>query len=277
MRLRQNLICQLIHLRETSAVQRLGKNHGAYHGERIDIHALLRDIADAASTHGWTRETFYQAEGLEMFALHRSVQSTINTQPSPRIYLSAGIHGDEPAGPLAVLRLLRENLWPANAECFIVPCLNPTGFLTNRRENFQGLDLNRDYLHLQTDEIRAHVGWLERQPAFDCCFCLHEDWESNGFYLYELNPDALPTLAERIIQSVTPVCPIDHSDTIDGRPAYAGIIRPSVDPKLRQQWPEAFWLLTHKTRLSYTLEAPSDYLLPVRVDALVSAVRGALQ
>lgn len=253
-------------------MQRLGQNHDAYNGERINIRAVLRDIVHAAHTHGWTRETFHQAADLEWFALHRLPPSTHNPQPATRLYLSTGIHGDEPAGPLAVLRLLRENRWPANAEMFIVPCLNPAGFLSNRRENPQGLDLNRDYLHPQSDEIQAHIGWLERQPTFDCCFCLHEDWESHGFYLYELNPDHRPARAEGMVERVATVCPIDRSEIIEGRAAVGGIIRPGLDPRLRQQWPEAFWLLTHKTRLSYTLEAPSDFPLTTRVDALVAAV-----
>jgi hypothetical protein len=254
-------------------VQRLGKNHGAYHGERIDIRAVLRDLAAAARSHGWMRETFHQEDGLEWFALRRPAPSTLNAQRSTQLYLSAGIHGDEPAGPLAMLRLLRENRWPADAELFLVPCLNPAGFLANRRENASGLDLNRDYRHLQADEIRAHVAWLERQPRFDACFCLHEDWESHGFYLYEVNPDGRPSLAERIIQHVAPVCPIDHSELIDGRPASGGIIRPNANPNERPQWPEAIWLLSHKTRLSYTLEAPSDFPLPTRVAALVAGVQ----
>jgi len=257
-------------------VQPLGQNHGAYHGEQIDIRAALRDIATAAQQHGWTRETFHQADNLEWFALRRSPLSTSNSQPAIKFYLSAGIHGDEPAGPLAVLRLLRENRWPTSAEMFIVPCLNPGGFLANRRENPQGLDLNRDYRHLQSTEVRAHVAWLERQPTFDCCFCLHEDWESHGFYLYELNPDNVPSLAEPVIKHVAPLCPIDQSELIDGRPAHGGIIRPSLDPGLRLQWPEALWLITHKTRRSYTFEAPSDFPPLTRVAALVEAVNTAL-
>jgi hypothetical protein len=258
-------------------VQRLGQNLGAYHGERIDIRAALRDIAVAAQAHAWVRETFHQAEDLEWFALRRRAQPAAGSRTARRFYISTGIHGDEPAGPLAVSRLLREDRWPAFAEVFIVPCLNPAGFLLNRRENAQGLDLNRDYLHLQSLEIRGHVQWLERQPAFDCCLCLHEDWEAHGFYLYELNPDHRPSLAEKIIQRVAAVCPIDCSETIEGRPAQGGIIRPDLDPSLRQQWPEAFWLLKHKTRLSYTLEAPSDFPLSARVVALVAAVKAALE
>jgi protein MpaA len=259
-------------LREGSAVQRLGQNHGAYHGERIDIRGVLRDITAAARSHGWTRDVFHQTESLEWFALHRAPLAIRNLRPSIRLYLSTGIHGDEPAGPLAVLRLLRENRWPANVEVFLVPCLNPAGFLTNRRENPQGFDLNRDYLHPQSDEIRAHVRWLEQQPAFDRCLCLHEDWESHGFYLYELNPDNRPSFADAIIQRVAPVCPIDRSDIIEGRAAEGGIIRPNLDPSLRPQWPESFWLITHKTRQSCTLEAPSDFPLNTRVNALVAAV-----
>jgi hypothetical protein len=84
-------------------------------------------------------------------------------------------------------------------------------------------------------------------------------------------------LAEAMVARIGEVCPIDPSEIIEGRPAHNGIIRPSVDPRTRPQWPEAFFLLMHKTRLSYTLEAPSDFPLAVRVAALVAAVTTALE
>lgn len=141
----------------------------------------------------------------------------------------------------------------------------------------RGADLNREYLEPHAPEIRAHIDWLQRQPAFDFCLCLHEDWESSGFYVYELNPDGLPSLADVMIQRVSSVCPIDCSEMIEERPASGGVIRPSLDPRTRPQWPEAFFLLTHKTRLSCTLEAPSDFALSVRVAALTEGVNAALQ
>lgn len=256
-------------------MQRLGKNIGGYFGETIDIRSVLRGIEAAAHLHGWRREIFHADDSFNWFALYRSALT--NTQTARRVYISTGIHGDEAAGPLAVLRLLQENQWPANIELSLLPCLNPNGFVLNRRENQNGIDLNRDYLHLQTAEVRAHVGWLEKQPPFDVCFCLHEDWESHGFYVYELNPDGQPSLAEDMTRAVEKVCPLDLSEIIEGRPAEKGIIRPTADPRSRPQWPEAFWLFTHKTRLSYTLESPSDFPLPVRVNALVEGVRAALR
>ncbi len=267
------LLCVFASLREILRVQHLGKNHGGYHGETIDIRAVLRDVETAAQQHGWTSETFHDTGEFKLFALHRTCRDEAKRR---RIYISTGIHGDEPAGPLAALRLLRENQWPPNAEFWFCPCLNPMGFVLNRRENDKGKDLNRDYRHLETTEVRAHIAWLERQPQFDFCLCLHEDWESHGFYVYELNPENRPSLAEAIIARIAETCPIDRSEIIEGRPAQNGIIRPNLDPATRPQWAEAFYLIVNKTRLSYTLEAPSDFPLTTRVNSLVAGVNTAL-
>jgi hypothetical protein len=253
-------------------MQKLGKNVGGYKGETIDTATILREIREVARRSGWESELLPIREGLVLDTWHR-----LTTHTRRRVYLSAGIHGDEPAGPLAVRQLMVENLWPEAIELWVCPCLNPTGFQLNRRENAEGIDLNRQYLHLEAAETRAHVTWLERQPAFDLSLCLHEDWESRGFYLYELNPDNHPSPAEKMIRRVSAVCPIDMSPEIEGRPAQGGIIRPNVDPRSRPQWPEGFWLLAYKTRHTFTLEAPSDFPLESRVAALVTAVRAALE
>ena len=265
----------------TSNMQRLGKNQGSYLGETVDIRAVLRDLETAAQQNGWSSEVFHQAGdfkwlALQRFAAGRDAERLGGSGRVPRLYISAGIHGDEPGGPLAALRLLREDQWPANLDLFLCPCLNPTGFALNRRANDKGFDLNRQYLHLEAEETRAHVGWLARQPSFDLCLCLHEDWEANGFYVYELNLSEQPSVAEAMVQAVAKVCPVDRSETIEGWPAQGGIIRPSTDPRSRPQWPEAFYLITHKTRLSCTLEAPSDFPLSTRVNALVAGVNAAL-
>ncbi len=257
-------------------MQRLHRNHAGYHGETIEIAHVLERITAAARRHGWTTERIVASPGLELLACKHSSPSSGNPDRVRRVYLSAGIHGDEPAGPLALQRLLEADAWPRDAAVWLLPCLNPTGFPLNRRENASGVDLNRDYRHQLTPEVRAHIAWLERQPAFDVTLCLHEDWESHGFYLYELNPEHSPTLAPAIIAAVAAVCPIDHSEVIEGRPAAGGVIRPNLDPSTRPQWPEAFWLLQHRTRLSYTLEAPSDFALETRVRALVAAVKAVL-
>jgi predicted deacylase len=250
-------------------MQRLGKNIGGYHGETIEIQEVLREIGLAAEEGNWTRD--FVPGLVEFTAYRRQVAS-----PRRRVYISTGTHGDEPAGPLAMLQLLRENQWPDDVALWVCPCLNPTGFPLNRRENSGGIDLNRDYRHLQSAEVRAHVEWLREQPGFDLSLCLHEDWESGGFYLYELNAAGCPSHAERIVESVAAVCPIDPSPVIEKWPAQHGIIRPAIKPSERPLWPESLYLVSQdKTQLGYTFEAPSDFALAVRVAALVTAVRAA--
>jgi predicted deacylase len=252
-------------------MQRLGKNVGGYFGETLNLDTVLKDLQTSGEIHGWRRELVYQTGKLEVFALRK-----IASPGARRIYISAGIHGDEPAGPLAALQLLRDNEWPAGFEYWLCPCLNPTGFFLNSRENEDRKDLNRDYRDTETGEVAAHIRWLERQPNFEAAFCLHEDWESHGFYLYELNPDGRPSLAEKMVAAAAKACPIDLSPVIEGREAKGGIINPSLNPVERPKWPEAFWLLQNKTRLVYTLEAPSDFPLNARVQAVVAAMKTAL-
>lgn len=251
--------------------QSLRLNRGSYFGERIDIARLLEQIHQTAAHCGWIDVPILSHPAPGITAFRRGPGN-----PRKRIYLSAGIHGDEPAGPLAIFELLGKNAWPAETEVWVIPCLNPSGFAFNTRANAAGRDLNRDYRQPTSAEVQAHVQLLETLPDFDLTVCLHEDWEARGFYLYELNATNAASAAETIIKAVATCCPIDPSNEIDGRRAKDGIIRPEIEPTSRPEWPEAFYLFQHKTKLSYTLEAPSDFALSVRVQALVAAVRALL-
>ena len=253
-------------------MQRLAKNIGGYKGETIDIKSVLRDIDTLARQTNWKPESITVSESLILPAYHKN-----SANGQKHVYISAGIHGDEPASPLAVLKLFQETQWPEHLNIWLIPCLNPKGFELNRRENEDSVDLNRDYRSFKTATVRAHTAWLDARPRFTLSMCLHEDWESNGFYLYELNPDLQPSMADSVIRAVKEVCPIDMSPMIEGRNAQNGVICANPDLQKRPDWPEAFYLIHNKTRLSYTLEAPSDYLLPTRIHALAAGVQAVLQ
>lgn len=234
-----------------------------------DLVTRFESLARAA---GFRLERFGEIAGTPLIALTKRTPG-----PRPRLYLSAGVHGDEPAGPLALLEMLEAGVFDTRANWFLCPLLNPTGFIRGTRENSDGVDLNRDYKHLVSSEIRAHVAWLQRQPNFDFTICLHEDWESTGFYLYELNPANRLSLVEPMLSAVERCCPIEASAVIDGRESVArGIIRPIADPLLREFWPEAIYLRAHHTGLTYTLESPSALPLPTRITALRVATEAAL-
>ncbi len=254
--------------------RRKSLNHAGYQGQTIDISRVLEEILQAASDRGWQPEIFGASSNYDLIALHRR---TGDYPTLPRFYLSTGIHGDEPAGPLAALEIIRSNAWDIPAEIWICPCLNPAGMAENRREGPAGKDLNRDYRHRSQPEVTAHTRWLDTLPRFDLAICLHEDWEASGFYLYELNPEGRASIAEDIIRATAKQCPIDPSAEIDGRPASGGIIRPRFKPSARPDWPEAFYLANRKCPWGFTFEAPSDFALAVRVAALTEATKAALR
>jgi hypothetical protein len=238
----------------------------------VDPVALAARFDSAGAKAGFRIETFGSAGNCPLIALTRREGG-----PRPRIYLSAGIHGDEPAAPLALLSMIADGELDGRATWFVCPLLNPDGIARGTRENAAGIDLNRDYRHPASPEVRSHVHWLQRQPNFDLAVCVHEDWESSGFYLYELNPGKRPSLAEPMVDAASRVCPIDRSPLIEGREAKDGIIRPSANPLEREKWPESIYLQAHHTRLSYTIESPSALALETRVAALRAALRAAIE
>lgn len=234
--------------------------------------AFTQRMAEAAQAAGFRVKAYGEAGGCPLLALTRRTPG-----PRPKIYLSAGIHGDEPAPPMTLLALVDRGAFDDRADWIICPLLNPAGFQRGTRENPEGIDLNRDYRQTRSAEVSAHIAWLQRQPSFDLHLCLHEDWEARGFYLYELNPLQKPSLAESIVAAVAATgFPIDPSSLIDGRPAQNGILRPDPDPAKRELWPESIYLRTHHSCLGYTMETPSGRPIEQRIAAMGTAVGAAL-
>src|SRR3954471_19583144 len=172
-------------------MQRLGKNISSYQGETIRVSEILAQIDAAAKALEWRREPILGSPELSLPAYVR-----LTAHSRRRIYISAGIHGDEPAGPLAILKLFQTASFPEDVSIWVIPCLNLRGFDLNSRTNEEGLDLNRDYREPKSAVVQARIRWLEERSSFDLTLALHEDWESHGFYLYELNPDLRPSMAE---------------------------------------------------------------------------------
>jgi protein MpaA len=252
-------------------MQRLGKNAGRYLGETIEIERVQSETHRLALANGWQCDTFLDEPGITLRGYRRPKPGA-----TKNFYFSTGIHGDEPSGPLAMLQLVELNHWP-EANLWLIPCLNPTGFKLNSRFNADGIDLNRDYRHFRSREVKAHVAWLETLPRIDTCLVLHEDWEANGYYIYETNPHNLPSLAEPIIVSMRGRFPIEHAEKVDNWPHKDGVIRPHIKPEDRPEWAEALWLVVNKAQRSYTMEAPSDFPLDFRVKAHHHAVRQAFE
>lgn len=201
--------------------------------------------------------------------------------------ITAGIHGDEPAGVEAVTRLLETpREWGPRLAPFdvtIFPCTNPTGFSRNSRANGAGIDLNRTFDQvdppLETGLIKARLAPNGSHPSFDAAIEFHEDSDGEGFYLYELATTP-PHIGDDVVAAVAPLVNIDPRSVIEGLPAEGGVIRPdpvSLRDTLPGQWPQALYSAHTGIPSCLTLETPST-LLPIdrRAEIHLVALTAAL-
>jgi hypothetical protein len=109
----------------------------------------------------------------------------VNNRRKHAICVSAGIHGDETAGPWAVLNVLKEvDLRGRDHDYIFFPVANPSGFDMCKRRNHLNRDLNR---HFREKELTG-----ENKTLYDaikdenlCLFySLHEHPGAKGFYVY---------------------------------------------------------------------------------------------
>jgi hypothetical protein len=121
----------------------------------------------------------------------------------PTVAISAGVHGDEPAAPWALLALVRDGLLDRRFAYRLWPCLNPSGYRAATRANAEGHDVNRSFSRGgQTPEARA-VLTANRDRRFALTIDLHEDHEAHGAYVYEpLRPGAVPVFSDAIVAAL---------------------------------------------------------------------------
>ena len=137
------------------------------------------------------------------------------------ILITGGVHGDEPAGVEAVLQFLaRDNTELLKRFSFtVIPCVNPSGYVHDTRENRDGIDINRSFEEEKVREVvilKRAIG----QTQFSFAIDFHEDYEATGFYLYEGKKDE-KYLGPKIANAVKSIGPIDTEDSGEDAPDIA--------------------------------------------------------
>lgn len=165
--------------------------------------------------------------------------------PQKRIGIFSLIHGDEPAGATAVLKLLeafvaRPEL-AAGYDVVVYPVCNPTGYEDDTRCSRAGADLNREFWRGSSlPEVRILEQELRTQP-FDGIIALHADDTSDGLYGYAHGRELNENLLVPALRAAGEILPCNRDALIDGFAAcegviddcFAGVLRPP--PELHPQ------------------------------------------
>jgi hypothetical protein len=233
------------------------------HRSHDAAHVLQRWRAVARAA-GLVMESIAEAGGYPVVALRnrRSVEGA-------GLYLSTGIHGDEPGAVFGLLEWAE-----ANAErlrtipVVIFPCVNPWGLVNNLRTDPAGRDLNRAFDRTCGEPICAMLDFIAGRE-FAMAASLHEDYDANGIYVYELGRRG-ESFGERLLEGVEKILP-RHRGSVDGRRIQNGVMRRTTGlekiAKMIEGMPEAIYLHFHHARTALTFETPSEFSLYERVRA----------
>jgi protein MpaA len=171
---------------------------------------------------------------------------TRKARPRLKVLITAGIHGDEPAGVLALYKyLLSISLRELDIEVCAFPCINPIGLLRNSRVSSGHFDLNRQMDPRSiAPEVRAVTSQLiSLGQTFDVAFDLHEDnpavpcdfgpeaEQADGFYAYEsnFNPLSAP-IGKAIVQAIAAKgIQVSGQRTIYGERATHGVVERGIE------------------------------------------------
>lgn len=153
---------------------------------------------------------------------HQIFKVVINPKGKRTVAFVAGIHGDEPGGPVGVLKFLEERPYiPETKKVVIIPLVNPTGYKADTRKNKDGDDINRQFFDKTLKgEAKAVVDALEDEDLA-LFHSLHEDPEFSSFYLYYTHNKKL---AEDIRELAKKYFKINDKENIRGDKAFDGLI-----------------------------------------------------
>lgn len=118
---------------------------------------------------------------------------------APSVQIAAGIHGDEPAGALALLSLAQERELDPRFAYRLWPCTNPSGFQAHSRENAEGVDVNRTFGRGGLAAESRAIITANRDRKYVLSLDLHEDDTCYGFYCYEYGLEGAGAAAARAV------------------------------------------------------------------------------
>ena len=241
-----------------SATDRYLINHTAHH-----YPSIVRRWRAVAKAAGLRFDQIAEQAGYRVYGLRSR-----NMDPDrPPVYISAGCHGDEPGAVLGLLEWAEQHgEILAHRPVVLLPCLNPWGLVNNTRNNHEGIDLNRlfhDGSHPLISGWRSFIEGLH----FPLSVTLHEDYDANGIYLYELNRRAGHSYGEPLLRSCEKIIPREWRRSIEGRKATNAIVRRTRGVPQLEGMREAVTLFAEQGGASLTFETPSEFSLFDRVAA----------
>jgi predicted deacylase len=189
-----------------------------------------------------------------------------------RLVITAGVHGNEPSGMVALPRLAALG-FPTLGPC------NPWGHETGSRFTKRAVDLNRAFDRddvVEAAYVRAVLAWADPHLVID----LHEDRQTASPYIIQSGPHDV--LGEYVIDALSERYAFAQKPHLMMIRGAGGLVRPSArqadDLAARRGWSLDFWVWRRLGCTALCVEAPGGWDLErkvaLHVDACLAAREG---
>lgn len=172
----------------------------------LDYGFYVNELSSIAEKYSENMRFYSIGQSVEGRDIYAAELIDRDATPTAEIYIIAGQHGNEPAGPAAAYEFIKKYLesdtqlaekMKKSVKITVVTIVNVDQFVKPLEErgynNANNIDLNSSYRHItnKVPEVEAVVNdFRDTETGVDLAFDLHETGGSwmNGFVLYENKP-----------------------------------------------------------------------------------------
>lgn len=169
--------------------------------------------------------------------------TAIHNNNNPTVFISGGVHGDEPAGTQAAVKFVKEHMrgWINFYNFVVIPCVNPVGYQINIREGSEFQDINREFFHETTSpenklilkflaklDVRSYIMTIDlhetraqERPASE--YPVNER-HPDGFHMWEICSEEENRIGNYVIDAVKEIMPVCKWSHIWGDINSGGVI-----------------------------------------------------
>jgi hypothetical protein len=181
----------------------------------------LKEIREICKTKKYLLRTLAKIGKKQEYPL---ITIKINPNAKRTICFSAGIHGNEIAGQLSLLKFLKN--YNSNKfkriQIIVFPLLNPYGYTNNIRRNYNDFDLNRHFNKNLKKENKLLIKYIKEQNVV-FFHALHEDLDEKRFYIYLFETQKEP-IYDKILDLAKKHIPLDLDKKIYKDKSSHGLI-----------------------------------------------------
>jgi predicted deacylase len=231
-----------------------------------DWQTFQRRLLAAAAQRGLRQESIGTAFGQPLWLL-----TNRRTDAPRKLLIASGFHGEESAGPWAVLRVLEtaDSSLFARADISFIPLVNVSGFSTGTRFNTAGENPNRGF-RAELDAVppsaegrlllaqSARIAALGRDGVLAC----HEDIDVAGGYVYAYERTEAPGRLGVALRDANAQFFACHPDgVVDGCTVRDGIVFNHYDSSFES------WAMTAGATFAACTETPGLQPIEARIRA----------